>query len=154
MNNNNLVIGIVVITFSVASFFGGMKYQQSKVAPVRQFSTMQGRNGFTNGNTVQSGSVKNPGIVGRMGSKPVAGEITEATDKSITVKMLDGGSKIVFISSKTQINKASDAALSDLKKGETVSVFGQENQDGSVTAQNIQLNPRQMMATPSATPGK
>jgi len=47
---------------------------------------------------------------------------------------------------KTQINKASEAAKEDLVVGETVAVFGQENQDGTVTAENIQLNPTEQFS--------
>lgn len=47
------------------------------------------------------------------------------------------------MSDKTQINKTSAGAKSDLAKGAQVAVFGTENSDGSVSAQNIQLNPMQ-----------
>lgn len=56
--------------------------------------------------------------------------------------MQDGSSKIVLFSDKTEINKAAEATKEDLKVGEKVAVFGTENSDGSVTAQNIQLNPQ------------
>lgn len=62
-------------------------------------------------------------------------------DKSITVKLQDGSSKIILITDKTVINKAAEATKDDLKGGEKVAVFGEINSDGSVTAQNIQLNP-------------
>ncbi len=75
------------------------------------------------------------------GGGQVLGEITSVDDKSITVKNQDGSSKIVILSDKTEINKASEAAKTDLKIGEKVSAFGTTNSDGSVTAQNIQLNP-------------
>lgn len=77
-----------------------------------------------------------------LADEPTAGEIIGADEKSITVKLQDGSSKIVLLSEKTQINKAEKATKEDLKKGEKVAVFGTENPDGSVTAQNIQLNPQ------------
>jgi len=45
------------------------------------------------------------------------------------------------MSDATQINQVASATKSDLKVGTTVVVFGQTNSDGSVTAQNIQINP-------------
>ena len=60
---------------------------------------------------------------------------------SITVKLQDGQSKIIILSDTTEINQASKAAKTDLSAGKQVAVFGTENSDGSVTAQNIQLNP-------------
>lgn len=92
---------------------------------------------------------------GRTGFTPVSGEILSIDDTSITVKMPDGGSKIVMISEKTTMNKASSASKSDLKVGSQVAVFGQDNSDGSVTAQSIQLDPIIRMnpaASSAATP--
>ncbi|MCL4366320.1 DUF5666 domain-containing protein [Patescibacteria group bacterium] len=72
--------------------------------------------------------------------------------KSITVKLSDGSSKIILLSAQTQLNKAEVAAKSDLAVGERVAVFGSVNSDGSVNAQNIQLNPQRRGSTPSASP--
>jgi len=120
---NNIVLTIVLILLALgAGFFGGIKYQQSK------------RPAFTRGGIGQSQG-------NRMGFRPVNGEIINADSKSITVKLADGGSRIILLSDKTTINKANQATKSDLKTGEKVAVFGTENSDGSVTAQNIQLNP-------------
>ena len=74
-----------------------------------------------------------------MGFRPIMGEVLSQDDKSFTVKMPDGGSKIILFSEKTTLHKANDATKSDLKAGEQVSVFGTENPDGSLTAQNIQI---------------
>jgi len=128
MNKKSLIITIVsVIVFAGAGFFGGMKYQQGKRSNLqRQFANGQ------NGTRIQGA---------RTGFRPVNGEIIAADDKSITVKLPDGSSKIVFWSDKTEINKAATATKDDLKTGEKVAVFGTDNADGSVTAQSIQLNP-------------
>ena len=82
----------------------------------------------------------------------VTGEVSSSDDKSITVKMADGSSKIILLSTTTSIIKSSEASKTDLTVGAKVGVFGQANPDGSVTAQNIQLNPisRMLTATPSA----
>lgn len=129
MKNNLVVITIIVILVGAGAFFGGMKYQQSKQTSFFR----QGGQGTRTGQGQLQGN--------RQGFRPVNGEIIASDDKSITVKLTDGSSKIVLVSDKTAINKAGTASKEDLKTGEKVAVFGTENTDGSVTAQNIQLNP-------------
>lgn len=147
MKKNVYLIPIIVaIVVGAAAFFGGMKYQESRQPSGRQFANGQGARGqFGGGNAA-----------GRNGFRPVAGEIIASDDSSITVKLQDGSSKIVFLSKKTSINKADTAQKTDLKTGEKVAVFGTDNSDGSVTAQTIQLNPmdRRLMNNGRPTPNK
>src|SRR3989338_1422675 len=126
---NNMIVIIVVVALLVGAggFFAGMKYQQSK-SPAGRFGNLQGNR---NGQFQQR----------NQGFRPVNGEIISSDDKSITVKLQDGSSKIVLLTDTTSINKSSEGSKSDLKTGEKVAVFGTENSDGSITAQNIQLNP-------------
>lgn len=131
----------MVILVSAGSFYGGMKYQQTTTPafsgqPGQGFGMRQNMNGETP-----------TGSTGMM--RPIAGEIISADANSITVETEDGSSKIVIISSKTNINKAETVTVEELKKGTTVSVFGSANEDGSVTAQNIQLNPNQQFRGPN-----
>jgi len=125
MINPKIIVTVLFIIIGAAGFFGGMKYQQSKQPLFRQ-RISQGQ---------FQGSQDN-----RQGFRPVQGEIISSDEKSITVKMPNGSSKIVLMSDKTTINKAGEAAKEDLKTGEQVAVFGTENSNGTVTAQNIQLN--------------
>lgn len=127
MKNTIIVAILVLILGGGGGFFAGMKYQQSK-SPAGRFGNFQGNR---NGQPQQR----------NQGFRPVNGEIISSDDKSITVKLSGGSSKIVLLSDKTAINKGVEATKGDLKNGERVAVFGQENSDGSVTAQNIQLNP-------------
>lgn len=134
MKNNIVITVVIVILVGAGAFFGGMKYQESKATgsnTARQFQG--GMGGRQNGQNGQGRFTGN--------SRPVAGEILSFDDKSITVKLQDGSSKIVLLSNKTSINKASEGTKDDLKTGQRVAVFGSENTDGSVTASNIQLNP-------------
>ncbi|HBC72979.1 MAG: hypothetical protein UX91_C0006G0172 [Candidatus Amesbacteria bacterium GW2011_GWB1_47_19] len=131
--NKQTVILLIIAAVAIAGgggFFAGMKYQTSK--RTTGFNRPDGNLQFRG---VPSGNGN------RMGFRPVAGEIINRDDKSFTVKLNDGGSKIVILSDKTEINKAASGTPEELKVGEKVSVFGTENSDGSVTAQNIQLNP-------------
>lgn len=129
MKNKILTAVIVLVVGGGAGFYGGMKYQQSKTP------AFAGRNGggFGEGRT---GGARN-------GFTPVNGQIINTGNNSITVQLQDGGSKIVLITSTTQINKAAQGTTADLTNGERVAVFGATNTDGSVTAQNIQINPLQ-----------
>ncbi|PIQ72757.1 hypothetical protein COV86_01415 [Candidatus Roizmanbacteria bacterium CG11_big_fil_rev_8_21_14_0_20_35_14] len=127
MKNNIVLIIVLALLVGGLGFYGGMKYQQSqRVSFSGQFNNRQGIRSGTNS---------------RGGFQPVSGEIIASDDKSITVKLQDGSSKIILLSDKTQINKAETVDKSQLKTGEKVAVFGTENTDGSVTATNIQLNP-------------
>lgn len=138
MKNSAIVTVVLVLIVGAGAFYGGMKYQTSQT-PVSNFRQGGGGRG-------QGGQ--------RNGGRPVMGEILNSDDKSVTVKMQDGSSKIVVLSDSTQINKSDAATKSDLKTGEKVAIFGSDNPDGSVTAQNIQLNPqfRGGMGSPSASP--
>ncbi|MCL4417531.1 MAG: DUF5666 domain-containing protein [Actinobacteria bacterium] len=131
---------VLLIIVGGGAFFGGMKYQQTKRSSFSQQAgtfQRQGRN-------IMGGN--------RAGFRPVSGEVISSDDKSITVKLQDGSTKIVLLSDKTQINRAETINKSELKNGEKVAVFGAENSDGSITAQNIQLNPifKNANTTPSA----
>lgn len=134
MKQNTIITIIVILLVGVVSFFGGMKYQQSqRNANFRQF-------GFGNGQLMK-GNGQFGGAMIKSGFRPVAGEIISVDDNSVTIKLPDGSSKIVILSSKTEINTATKGDKSQLKVGEQIAAFGSENSDGSVTAQNIQLNP-------------
>jgi len=75
----------------------------------------------------------------RQGGSFVTGEIIAKDDKSITIKLTSGGSKIVLLSNTTQIGQFTAATINDLLVGKTVMVSGSVNNDGSVTAQMVQL---------------
>lgn len=138
MKKNMIVMGIVVIVVAVGAFFGGMQYQKSQSPFVR--GMMRGIEGGP-----MNADGNRPFRMGRdggsMGGGAVTGEIIAQDEKTITVKMDDGSSKIINISDKTSINKASEATITDLKVGEKVAAFGTTNSDGSVSALNVQLNP-------------
>ncbi|MCL5090523.1 MAG: DUF5666 domain-containing protein, partial [Patescibacteria group bacterium] len=108
--------------------------------------------GNTNGNIRQGNGNPRTG----QNFNAVRGEIISSDDKSITVKLNDGSSKIVFFSEKTEYVKSATAAKSDLKSGNTVMIMGSTNSDGSITAQNIQINPlgQVFRGGPTGTPAK
>lgn len=123
MNKNLLITVLVALVAAGAGFAGGIKYTQ------RQRLALRGQ--FGNGQVMGR----------RVGNfRPVTGEVLSVDDKSLTVKMPDGGSKIVVLSGTTVISKSDTAAVADIKVGDKVGVFGTDNSDGSVTAQSVQLN--------------
>lgn len=128
-----VTVFLIMIGVGVVGFFGGMKYQESVSQTTRQM-------GFGSGGMRTVGT-RTSGQQNRMGIRPINGEILSTDEDSITVKTLDGGSKIVLYTEKTTINKATVAEKSDVKMGDKVMIIGTENTDGSMTAQSIQLNP-------------
>lgn len=147
LKNSNIIIAILLLIIVVGgAFLAGMKYQQSRQPTfARQFGNGQPGNGIF----LQKGGQGMMG--GRAGLRPVTGSIISSDQDSITVKLPDGSSRIVLLTDKTEINKASQGTKDDLKVGEAVAAFGQENSDGTVTAQNIQLNPI-LRTNPTPTP--
>lgn len=136
--NPTLVISIVAIACVGVGFFCGMKYQQTK----RSSNTFARTGNMTN-KTVKNGTGTGAKNGNNFGGVQL-GTITAMDDTSLTVKLANGGSKIIFVSSTTAYRKTAEAAKSDLNVGDSVAVSGTTNTDGSVTATSIQLNPTTM----------
>ncbi len=147
-----LPIIIAVIIVGGGSFYAGMKYGQSSSAKTGQGGISQAD--FQNLRNLspeerqqrlqQLGANANgfqSGRGGDSGGGVANGEIIAKDDKSITVKIQGGGSKIVFFSQSTEISKSASGTANDLDTGKTITVRGTTNQDGSITAQSIQLRP-------------
>lgn len=146
----NIIFVIVALLVGAAGFYGGMTFSGRSL----QANTLQGGN-FSGQNTaVRQQRLQQMGMTGQVGRAQaggmVNGEILSADDKSITVKLRDGGSKIVFFSASTEIGKFVTAAVTDLVSGKTVSVNGTANADGSVTAKTIQIRPKLPVMTTGA----
>jgi flagellar basal body-associated protein FliL len=131
MKNTNTIIIIAVILIIVAAaggFFGGMMYQKSQASTL----SAAGRGNFA-ARFGQAGQ--------NAANRPVRGQVLSISDTTLTVKMSDGSTKIVVLSSSTAFAQSAKAALTDVKTGDTVNVVGTANSDGSVTATDIQINP-------------
>ena len=140
---NYIYVGLlVVILVGIGSFYGGIKYQQRK-SPSGN-AAFQGMRQFR-------GAVGGQGQNGRANGGLVNGDVLSKDDKSMTIKLRDGGSKLVFYTTSTQVKKMADGAMSDIDVGTSVMVTGDSNSDGSVTAQQIQLRPN-MPVPPAGAP--
>lgn len=135
MENKSFMMGILVVVIGVGGFFGGMKYQQTGKVSESDAQSF----GIHPGADSQRGM---GGAWRQEGSGMVAGEIISQDETSLTVKQADDSTKIILLSEDTVIQKAAEGGVEDLKTGERVMIFGQENPDGSISAVSIQLNPR------------
>ncbi|MFH2109204.1 MAG: hypothetical protein ABII16_01940, partial [Patescibacteria group bacterium] len=68
-------------------------------------------------------------------------EVVALDDKSMTVKLIDGSTKIVILSDTTKYTKSQDVAKTDLTVGGTVAVIVAPSQDQAVVAETVELNP-------------
>lgn len=133
------IVLVIIVAGALAggAFYGGMRYGENK--------TTQGISQERQQRFQQMGASAAGAMGGRFenqaGNNFATGQIISKDDKSITVKLRDGGSKIVFFSNTTEVDKFTTGSSSDLEVGKTVMVTGKTNQDGSITAQSIQLRP-------------
>lgn len=131
-----LVVVLVALIFAGAGFVGGMQYQRTQNGRGGNFM-MFGRN--FDGNNQNGNNVHR---FNQNGTRAVRGEIISVDDKGITVKQTNGSSRIVFFSDTTKIEQSTAAAKTDLTNGKQVMIFGTTNSDGSVTAQDVLVNPQ------------
>ena len=138
MNKNSIIVIVIVIVLLVGggAFYGGMLYgkSQSGIGNFRNF------NGQRPGGNLRGGA---------NGAGLTNGQVLSLDDKSVTLKMANNGSKIIFFSANTKISKSVDGTVADLVVGQNLMVTGTANSDGSISADNIQIRP----ATPAPTPG-
>lgn len=136
MNKLYLIVAVVVVIVGAGAFFAGMKFQETKATTSQNQKQFQGgnRQGMRNGQPFASDQ-------GRFAGGATMGEIISSDDKSVTIKLDDGSSKIVLLSDTLTVTKTDTGSKADLKIGVKVGVFGMSNSDGTITAQSIQLNP-------------
>ncbi len=135
--NKKIIIAVVIaaVIAGGAGFYGGMLYGQSTNANSRASLNRQGT-GFAAGMGQRGGGAQqNAGFSG--------GEIIKKDNSSITVKLTNGSSQIILFSDATRVTKSAEGLATDLTIGEQVTVSGSKNQDGSLTAQSIQIRPVQ-----------
>lgn len=143
----NIVIAVVATAVIVGggAFYGGMQYGKQFVAPTQD--DRQNFRDLSADERQQRMQQFGQGMPGGSGARPgnrggiVSGEVLAKDAASLTVKLRDGGSKIVLFSSSTEIGKLMQGTVNDVRVGEQVIVNGSANADGSVTAQSIQIRP-------------
>lgn len=147
MNKTILSIVAVAIIVGGGAFYGGMKYAEGR-SPRGQFSradlqnlSPEERRERLQELDANAGGFRGGRTGGQAGGGFTSGEIISKDDKSVTVKLRDGGSKIIFLSDSTEITKSASGSIGDLEVGKNISVNGTANSDGSITAQSIQLRP-------------
>lgn len=126
MKNTQLIAVVILVVGLAVGFFGGIQYEKTK-APQAQTTTRSRGQFFTRTGGANGGAAM--------------GQIISAGNNTLTVQLQDGSSKVILLSGNTAINKTASASATDLQNGERVAVFGTANSDGSITAQNIQINP-------------
>ena len=146
MQHNIKVVAVVLLVGGI-SFYGGFSFGKSKASTLTA--------GGATINEQLSGARGAFGGGSRGGSRAgfLTGDIIAKDDMSITVKMrvpqnassspsnvgVESGSKIIFFSGTTDIGKQTKGSTDDLTTGETVTVMGTPNSDGSLTANSIQI---------------
>jgi len=134
-----LIVGIVAL---VVGLVGGYLIGKGS-APQSQFGQFG-----QNGQSRFPGGRAN-GITGQIGGF-VSGQIINMDDRSITVQIRDGSSKIVFYSSSTEVMKSVQGSGNDFSSGGQVTVTGSANSDGSITAQSVQIRPAATSSAPKS----
>ncbi|MEI6480215.1 MAG: hypothetical protein WCO12_01700 [bacterium] len=139
MNKKNIITILVGIIILGVGFYGGILYSQNKT-PANQ-NQARGQFSQNNGNR--------PAGLGRntLNGNTVTGEIISKDNTSLTVKLRDGGSRIVLITGNTPVTKTVPGTFNDLSSNEQVVVLGTPNADGSLSAQTIQIRPAQPNAS-------
>lgn len=153
-SNQIIAVFVLLLVVATASFFVGTKYQQKKgFSNFREQMIGGNRQGQGMGqgmgrNAPNSDTDKNRGQT--PGFRQTIGEIISIDEKTLTLKMTDGSSKIVLLSDSTTINQSVAATKTDLVIGTKIMVNGETNTDGSITSRNIEINPA--FSTLTATP--
>lgn len=130
---------VLVVILVGGAFSGGMAFAKSKASVPGGFPGGMG-NFSSGGPGKMSGGARSAGGF-------TGGEVLSVDDRSVTVKLPDGGSKIVFYSASTEITKSVTGAAADLFVGGQIISTGMTNTDGSVTAATIQIRPAAVTQT-------
>ena len=143
---------VIAVVVSLVLGGGGGYYVGTKVASGS--TSVFGANG--QGDRAQARMMGQAGMRGSRqgaGGGFTVGEVVSKDAQTLTVKLADGSSKIVFYSETTPVMKTASGTPADVITGETITISGTANADGSITAQSIQLRPNGFVRTPNVSGG-
>lgn len=129
---NILLFITVLIIVGGGAFYGGMRYEQSKKffpQDFQNFSPEQRQQFFLQ----REGQ--------RVDGRFLVGKVIGKDEKSLTLKMQDNSTRIVFFSDSTKISKTTEGKIDDIEIGKQIIVSGSQNSDGSYSAKTIQVSP-------------
>jgi len=129
MKKNLPIMIVVVVIIAAGSFYGGVAYQKTKNISNRNFPNFQGQ---AQDSTRRFGNAQ-------AGANFINGDILSKDANTLTIKLKDGGSKIVLYSTSTSVMTAATSSPDSLQVGESVMVNGISNSDGSLSAESIQV---------------
>ena len=136
--NKKIIMGVIVIVLAGGFFYTGMMYGEQKNKVIEN-SLSQNRQGQLQQFSGRNGPGGQRGGAMRAGGGFITGEILSKDAQSITVKLRDGGSKIILVSESTRVTKETEGTIDDLSIGTGVSIAGETNSDGSINAQSVQI---------------
>ena len=93
--------------------------------------------GLSGGAPGATGGARFGGIRGQGAGSFIGGEVVSKDATSLTMKLPDGGSRIVFLANSTKVMTTEQSSIDSVTIGRQVSVQGTQNPDGSVTAQSV-----------------
>lgn len=133
MKNTKTITTLLIVAGIGIGFAGGFFF--------RSYQLQKMRSNFTgNGNLQRFAAGNRPqGQNGNGMRGGVMGSVIAIDEKSMTVKLSDGSSKIILFSDSTTYSNTVESKKTDLKVGANIAVFGPPNSDGSVTATTIRI---------------
>ena len=124
------VLIVLVIAAGVGGFFAGRAAGGQKTT-TQGLPQGAGPFGGYGGNGARGANAAGGGFT--------TGSIVSKDAASVTVKLSNGSTKIVFLSASTAVSETKDVSSTALAVGNDVTVIGTTNADGSITATRIQL---------------
>ncbi len=147
MKKKQIIIAIIIlVAVSGISFYSGYKVGQNSDNARNRGGQMFGQNGaggmMGGANGIRSGRPGQGGPGGAGGAMTlVSGEVLSKDATSITLKLRDGGSKIIFVATSTAVQKTVSGTVAELVIGNQITASGPANSDGSINAITINQRP-------------
>jgi hypothetical protein len=158
---SNLIAGLFVVIALMGGFYGGYRYEATKLPTTQAAATGTGGNNAAGGGgggrfgggggfTGAGGTAGGGGPAGGFGGRGSIGTVTNLTATGFTLHTIGGTDTKVTFASGAGVRKTVDGALSDLQDLETVTVTGDRDAAGNLTATVITIVPA---ISPSPSPG-
>ena len=153
MKTTNLTVALVAAVAALAGFYGGFHFQSARAAPSTTTAaspaaaTARGAGGLAGGGT---GTGTAPGGAGGFGGGGGrgggVGTVSNLTAAGFTLHTAAGTDVNVVLTPQATVRKTTDAARSELQNNLQVTVTGQRDASGNITATAVTIVP----ATPAA----